>query len=360
MTNLTIQYLEQALEKAKDNAFTTIAILGTGYNGHWEHHFSGGYNQSHEKTMLDCVSDLQQRLHNSLINVQPTFNGWTVDSSHACYNCCTCPANYDFLTWLIVQEMRRVETWGPAPLKVAFFKGHNREHQLQHRHSMERHDHWIEHVFRPLLGMIGAIEDEKALDRMGLDVFLSKNVCNMHALKMPVPKLKAVGDYDLPRDVITITLREVGEVGDYSHRNSDIKEWGKFAKWLRDEKGERVIFVRDTRVAEGTVSGFETCPLASREVDARMWLYQHAKLNCFVSNGPMMLAVYSDVPYLAFVPPEKEDSDYVANTPNFWRMKMGVPIGEQFPWATPRQKIVWGKDTFEAMQTAYPYVTAET
>jgi hypothetical protein len=350
---MATKFLEQCLAKSKQEAFSTIAILGTGFNGEWEHHFSGGYNQAHEKAMLDCCEDLRNRLHNSLANATPPWSGWSVDASFACYNCCTHPASYDFLTWLIIQEMRRVEERVPGPLKIAFWKGYDRQHQLSHRHTIDRHDHWIEHVFRPMLKLIGAVEDERALDRPGFEVFLTKAVCNMHALHMPMPKLKPVKDWDLPKDVMTITLREVDD--EFKERNSDIKAWGKFAKWLRDEKGERVVFVRDTRVADGTVSGFETCPQASRDIDARMWLYQNAKLNCFVSNGPMMLAVFDDRPYLAFVPPEKEDSEYIANTPGFWKMKMGVPVGEQFPWATPRQKIIWEKDNFEAMKTFYQY-----
>jgi hypothetical protein len=354
MSSMSVQFLERCLLRAKENAFTTVAILATGFNGNWEHHFSGSYNQTHEKLMLDCAKDLQTRLQNSLSNAQPPFEGWSVDLSYACFNCCTSPASYDFLTWLIIQEMRRVESFSPAPLKVAFWKGHDSSAQLGHRHPMERHEHWIEHVYRPILRLIGAVEDECALDRMGLDAFLTKHVCNMHALHMPLPKLKPVKDYDLPKGVITITLREVDDP--FFHRNSNIKEWGKFAKWLRDEKGEQVVWVRDTRVAEGTVSGFDTCPLASTDLDARFWLYQNAKLNCFVSNGPMMLCVFSDFPYIAFVPPEEEDSDYIANTPNFWKLKMGVSVGEQFPWAKPSQKIVWTKDTFEAMKTAYQFV----
>jgi hypothetical protein len=114
-----------------------------------------------------------------------------------------------------------------------------------------------------------------------------------------------------------------------------------------------VILVRDTACANEPFYSWEICPLASTNLHMRMALYEQAKCNLFVANGPCTLAQFSDRPWLCFTPIEPDDSPYKANTAMFWRMYVGIDVGEQFPWSRPDQRIVWKKDTYENICTAW-------
>ena len=98
---------------------------------------------------------------------------------------------------------------------------------------------------------------------------------------------------------IVITLRETYAPG----RNSDIKEWLKFGKYVKETNN--VIFVRDTRNWNARLSygdtQFNTFPTASVDLDIRLALYKHAKMNFSVGGGPTSLLRFSvDNPYRAF------------------------------------------------------------
>jgi hypothetical protein len=85
----------------------------------------------------------------------------------------------------------------------------------------------------------------------------------------------------------------------------------------------------------------------------RAALYEQAKANLFVSNGPNTLALFGERPWLDFVQMEPPESVYYANTPLFWETHVGVKVGEQLPWSKPNQRIVWQSDTYENIRTAW-------
>jgi hypothetical protein len=326
--------LEEITESSKTENFSSIVVSVTTPFGNYFKWTSGK-----ESEQIELIAQLYDRMRGIVDNWKPFDHDPKLDASYACYHMGT-PSGFDFLTWLMMQEIVRADAENaPGPLKVAFWQG---------RHPQP--SAWLDHVFRPLVKMIGAVEDDAALRRMGADVHVTRSMVALYKCGAKIPKLRAVGDYDLPKDVVTITLREC----DYHpHRNSDLLVWYEFSKMLR-ANGEHVVFVRDTAKANEPLTGCETSPLASRDLDARMWLYEHAKLNFFVSNGPMMLAALTEnVPYITFVMPEEMDSTYDANKPTFWKLKMGVQIGEQFPWARAHQRIVWEKPTFKVIDDAY-------
>ena len=334
MTSVVLQMLEDTLAKAKTEGFSSIAISVTGPNGNYYNWSSG-----EEVDQLELISSLHDRLRAHVENWRPYTDDPMLGADFACYHCKNVPNGFDFLTWLLTQEIYRLEEEAPGPLKVAFWRG-----------RVPEANPWIDRVYRPLIGMIGAVEDDRALRRMGADVHVTRTMAQLYRVGARLPALHAVGDYDLPRDAITITLRECDQ---FPHRNSDLLTWYEFAKVLQGE-GERVIFVRDTSKSEEPLTGCETLPPASRDLDVRMALYERSKLNFFVSNGPMMLAALTEhVPYITFVMPEEMDSKYDANKPAFWKLKMGVEQGQQFPWAGPHQRIVWEKATLEVIEHAY-------
>jgi len=334
MTSLVVKMLEDTLEKARTEGFSSLCLSVTGPNGNYYNWSTG-----EEIQQLELISSLHDKLRAHVENWRPYDEDPKLDASFACYHCASVPTGFDFLTWLFTQELYRIDEDAPGPLKVAFWQG---------RHPQP--NPWLDAVYRPLIKMIGGVEDDRALRRMGADVHVTRTMAALYRLGAKLPPLRAAGDYDLPRGVVTITLRETDS---FPHRNSDLITWYEFARFLR-ARGEQVVVVRDTSKADEPITGFETCPFASRDLDARMWLYQNAKLNFFVSNGPWMLAgLTENVPYVTFVQPEEMDSKYDANKPHFWKLKMGVEIGDQFPWAGSHQRIIWKKPTYEVILDAY-------
>ena len=162
------------------------------------------------------------------------------------------------------------------------------------------------------------------------------------------------------RRPITITLREMDL---YPYRNSNLWAWLNLAQYLTDH-GEYVVFVRDTAKATEKLDGFEICPEASVDLHSRMALYEIAKLNLFVANGPTTLGWFGDFPWLSFTRIEPDGHEYVPNTPSFWRDNIGIEVGTQLPWALPDQRIIWQPDDYENLIKAWeefqalPAVTA--
>ena len=98
---------------------------------------------------------------------------------------------------------------------------------------------------------------------------------------------------------MVITLRETYARG----RNSSIAEWLKFGKYV--EETNLVVFIRDTSRWNNILIHedyhFDTFPVASIDLDMRLALYQHAKINFSVGGGPTSLLHFStDIPYRSF------------------------------------------------------------
>lgn len=267
------------------------------------------------------------------------------------YNMCLSPLSFDFACWLIDAEMTRRIEGAPAPLKVAFWHGRDGKSgglEVEHRRQM------FQHVVRPLLALIGAVEDESAVDGRWKRFFSYRNTVERYKAGHQVPRFKApnhlrqemAGRYNHP---VTLTLREYSE---FQGRNSNTEAWIRFAGWLRD-RGENVVVVRDTLRAHDPIPGFTTCPAASLELSHRLALYETAKMNLFVSNGPASLGHFGDFPWLMFTPICDDDDEYEPNTPKFWREQIGVEMGGQFPWCRPDQRIVWMPDNYENLVRAW-------
>jgi hypothetical protein len=129
------------------------------------------------------------------------------------------------------------------------------------------------------------------------------------------------------------------------------------------ERGEDVVFVRDTRLADKRLEDekygdWEIVPEASKELDIRMALYERAKLCFFGSNGPFALVTVSDIPWICIYPLDNSKS-YKYNNPDVWAKSMGIKPGEQFPWCKPNQKFILKPDTFENLVEAWQSVNLE-
>jgi hypothetical protein len=224
-------------------------------------------------------------------------------------------------------------------------------------HTKLRAD-FYENVIRPSLAFIGAIEDETAKDAPMFEYYTIKPIGDYARAGEHVPLLKPSADailsvQEVLRDgpaPITITLREAKQ---FEYRNSNITEWLKFAEYLGSQ-GERVIFIRDTANAAEEITGHLTCPAASIDLDVRLALYEAAKCNFFVSNGPWYLGVFGSKPWLMFVE-TNQLAPHHAETPQFYRQWHGIDPAkdEQFPWSTPAQRIIYKRDNFENIREAW-------
>ncbi len=341
-----IKLLETYLEIAKRHKMAHVAIAMASYRGEGLRDmgvcdFAGDIAlELSEKETLGLLMD---KLDRSIDDWSLPKRDESLAANCVCYNVAAGPLGYDFILWLIDAEMTRIREKAAAPLRVAFWMGKNK------RTSPDRLM-WLNNVFRPALAFIGAVEDDVALHGHSKEFYCTRDVVAAYKAGETVPKFKALDQFNyLPDSMVTITLREAKH---WPERNSHFPAWLRLARTLKD-RGENVVFVRDTEKAKEGIPNFPTCPAASLDIGQRLSLYESAKINLFVSNGPGALALFGSKPFLQFVKTEPEGSDFTANTPSFWRDKMGVEIGNQYPWCRPDQRIIWEPDSYENIIRAY-------
>lgn len=346
-----IQILEEWTAQAKQGRMNFVALVGCEGLKQVTHGWAGvagvefGVNWG-----LDC---LKRRLYDAREERNcPQNPAKTAD--HACFNLMNMAPSFDFMNWLAIAEMTRRKEGAPAPLKVAFWKGRIAETWTEG----DRRPGMFEKVVRPALKFVGAVEDDKAMDGRQYNSYLLNNVTTAVKRGEPAAEFRASKEardvvsnfWDVKRPRIIITLREANH---WPHRNSNLDEWLKFARHLQ-RSGEEVIFVRDTAKADEPIPGYEfaTSPLASKDIDIRLALYESSKCSLFAANGPWNLAVFGDFPWLMFN--EAVDGDpFEFNTPEGWKLHNGISVGEQLPWSRPDQRIIWKRDTYANMRQAW-------
>ena len=345
-----IDLLENCLMMAREHGMQHAAVSMVAYPN--KAYFAASGEVQLEVNQHESVTKLAERLQKNVDNGKPPPEDESLGAEYACYNAVNGSYGFDFISWLIDAEMRRRSFGAPAPLRVGFWCGHSQELDS----NREKRAHWLVHVFRPALQLIGAVEDERAIYGHRSGTLTRKPITTSALAGETVPKLIAdrrdVGYRTSLNPRVTITLREAHY---WPHRNSNVAVWHRFAIKLKQE-GHRVVFIRDTALAHEGIAGFETDPLASIDLIHRMRVYETAKINLFVANGPCELALFSDRPWLCFTPVEDEDSGYRPNTPKFWEEDHGIAVGEQFPWSGPAQRIVWEYPTYEALCNAWDAV----
>ncbi len=144
------------------------------------------------------------------------------------------------------------------------------------------------------------------------------------------------------RRTVTVTLRE-SSYG--TARNSDLKQWGEFARGL-DAKRYFPVIVRDfERVFDqvpAALRGLAVFQGAVWNAELRLALYELSCLNLFVSNGPQVLGWFdSKVNFLGFKVITKSCP---STTEEFFYWYAGLRRGENFPWFTAGQRLVWEED----------------
>jgi len=340
--DIIVAMLEVYLKAARERPFGALAITMVGHPNVAAVDFCGEI--ALEESLREAVGLLDKKLETSIANWSLPPRNEALDASHVVYNLANGPLGFDFLVWLVDAEMIRRRENAPAPLKVGFWLGRDAEDRIN---RAERRL-WLEKVFRPALALIGAVENETAIHGHHKPVFVPRDIVAAARRGETVPRFKS-GLPPRHPGAVTITLREAAY---WQNRNSDLDAWLKFARAIA-RRGEKVIVVRDTAKAAEPFHEFDIDPEASVDLTIRMALYENAKANLFVANGPATLAVFSDRPWLMFVPPEDDDSLYAPNTRKFWKEMAGIELGGQYPWSGPHQRLVWAPDEFDEIMRAW-------
>ena len=153
----------------------------------------------------------------------------------------------------------------------------------------------------------------------------------------------------IPQKLITVTIRDVD---DSPARNTNYFEWRTFLQRLDPQKYKIIIIPDTSKVWQksNVLSDFEHCELASINLLFRMALYRRAYLNMAVSTGPVDLACFSKSPFLSF---KLITDDAISTTSEFVLQWMGLEVGDQHPYATQNQIIVWQDDTAECLEEEF-------
>lgn len=275
------------------------------------------------------------------------------ETDAAIYDLNSAPASWDFLPWLANATMAAKER-GVERLRVSFMTGPNlgfRSDTLPG--DFEARTAFLDGVMRPALDLFGAVEDPTVQVGHGHDYMLAP-VCGGAKRGIVVPTISApqwaLDEVDAElngKEPVVVTLREASH---WQNRNSNLDAWLDFADTLIDDDGEEVVIVRDTERALELIRGYRTFPRASLDLKVRAALYERAKANLFVANGPMAIAYFGTRPFLIFKPLV---DGYGPATAQWWSDKIGVPVGEQYPWCRPDQRIVWDDDSFENITRAW-------
>jgi hypothetical protein len=347
-TDQVVEFLEQQIVRAREWQAQHVALVLSKAPDHFAVGHAGMLGL--QQVARIGMRELDRALVTSIVNRTPPDMRVDPGADWVCFNCAAGPFNYDFLIWLVDAEMTRIRAGAPAPLKVGFWMGRDGKSEWLEHPSFRR---MYENVMRPALALVGAVEDVECRGRFS-DMFLPFNIVRAAREGEAVPRFRTVPIDPLPAEVnrgaVTITLRETSF---WPHRNSNVPAWLYFAENLI-KQGERVVIVRDTERAFAPLDGFRCAPLASIDLQARAELYAGAKTNLFVANGPVHVAMFLDVPYLIFNGnTQPEGHPYYTDTPSFWRERVGVEVGGQWPWAGPRQRMVWAKDDLENIERAW-------
>lgn len=338
-----IKFLENCIQVAKDQAMGYAICIMARDPGQYMAGFTGTVEL--EEKALEGLKELQGKIQLNIDNRTPLVNDKGLDASYVCYNITKSPVSFDFLTWLMDAEQTRIREGAPGPLKVGFWFGRDGKTGMSGSPGRQT---MLDKVCRPGMELIGAVEDPIATYGKFKEFFSFKDIVNASKAGEPVPKFHTDREIDIEPGYITITLREAEY---WPHRNSRIHEWTRFANYLKS-KGERVIFVRDTSKADESIEGFEIYPEASKDLITRMALYQKAKCNMFVSNGPVTLAYFSDVPFLKFLELDDQGA-YNAGKSTYWKECVGLLPEEQFPWCSDKQRIIWKPDMYTNLVLAW-------
>lgn len=344
-----VEMLEQWTEAARKGTISYVALIAMVPPRHALFDYRGSVEM--EDCAPEVIDQLKAMIEEMISKRQLPAPDDSLDASHVSYNCARQSLSFDFLIFLVGAEMERRREKAPGPLRVGFWFGDNGSRGLE---SVYRQTMFV-NVVRPSLPLLGAVEDTVAVRGRNRGYRL-REIVEASRRGETVPKFRPsdraaaeVASWFLEEErPITITLREQGD--NWPHRNSNLDAWLRFGDHLR-QQGETVVFVRDTAKAGDPLPGHSTCPAASASLEARCALYQRAKTNLCVSNGPVTLLQFMEAPWL-MLSQHDDSSEYFPETSKWWE-ECGLVPGDQFPWSRPDQREVFSKDSLDEIMEAW-------
>jgi len=270
----------------------------------------------------------------------------------AVYDLAYSPPTYDFLTFLVEAERYRKRE-GFARIDVTFMPGPMwgfRDDQLPPDAATRRGMLW--RVCVPMAKLLPSVrnvtvleeraevknevfppeyEEQRPLARYGAG--FSRGAWQMLEAS-EYARRRAARLFPYP--YATISLRQASY---WPERNSNIEAWLRVAAWLW-RQDIWPVFIPDTEGA--APEGFGACEPAAWDLDLRAALYEGARVNLGVSNGPMTLLPFLKARYLTF---KILTPSATATTPEFLAAH-GFAPGDS-PGGDGRW--VWAEDDYETI-----------
>jgi tetratricopeptide (TPR) repeat protein len=311
---------------------------------------------------------------------------------NAYYDISIAPLTFDFLTFLVLAELHRVEQ-GYNFFRVVFVPetADTKDQNLKDRFSDADRRWRLTNVLVPSCSMVpgcggritvcNARDEAAALLETSPDpafpigytvenpvpCFQIAEVAAACACGKKVPSIRApdratdfvrewIQGHAKNRKIVCITLREA----DYGReRNSNIEAWAKFAKSL-DAAEYFPIIVRDTyatfKPVPAELDGLCIFPQASVNLEIRLALYEQSYLNMQTNGGPLVLCHLDDKTRCVTLKPMV--ASWHDSTAFGIKRGVGVEIGAQPNFLSPFQRWVWDTDSFEAIIGAFRLMTS--
>ena len=125
-----------------------------------------------------------------------------------------------------------------------------------------------------------------------------------------------------------------------------------FADWL-DKEIYAPVFILDTETAfmankiEEKFIVFHEAPF---NIELRSAIFEKCFLNLMINNGTTALALCNkNVPFICF----RQITEDVRVTSEFFLKCQGLNIGDQYPFMTGSQKLIWEDDIFENIKKEF-------
>lgn len=274
----------------------------------------------------------------------------------AVYDLQRCPPTFDVVSFLMSAEVERLRRKDTAIEHLDILPGPRGGFRADTLwpHSIEERKMLRDNIVVPMCKSLPSVLHVNVWDRrpkeceghFGFGTYSMQFRFFVDAYRLGVRPLRPGGEVTKQPDLVTITLRESQH---WEPRNSRLKEWLAAAREIKS-LGYRVLFIRDTRLADISFKDFDCIRKASLDLDVRGGVYRAAYCNLGINNGPMWFAMASDAPVLMLKPTcEELGACYGAQ----WFKSCGVKPGEQFPNAPSHQRIAWQEDTVENIVAAF-------
>ena len=256
----------------------------------------------------------------------------------AVYELSKSPPTHDFVNWLVRAERMR-EYQGAASFNVVIVPGNRKYSNRDMYYTYDRRTWRITELLMPLARLVPTVADVSIGKGEQVLSYLNPGIVSKPIFKAP-DLAKHIIESVMPSNVVTITLRQ----SDFElERNSNQDEWKQVAEWLQ-ENGYCPVFIPDAEAdmrGRHLFTGFSEYIAASYNFALRLALWEHAKLNLMHNSGPMVMALYSDVPLLCF-------KMYVPGVPCCAKEHMlASGFSPEHDWSTPthQKKLFWEEDT---------------